>query len=297
MRGAYVLVGNEIKDYETGGFLRIDDLGFTRGIAVCTAIESKGGIFFNPEKHKERLKLSAAMARIPLRNAVGWRHLFGNLARLDTRCRLKESLIYVYITRGRGYRNWKPYGRPQIYAFVLSGNRRTAPMKVFATNAHHRNTPAIKTTNYLSGHVAWTDLGEPDDVLYVDSATNEVLESATKNIFVVRRDSQLQTPPAQGKILNGVTRQIILSIAREEKGFKELAGQPIFPCVEETSINFNEMIADAKRGLVTGVVLASTTTVAPVQSINGVQIQISQKTKDFCEQFLRYREAYYAKYR
>ena len=119
----------------------------------------------------------------------------------------------------------------------------------------------------------------------------------TKNIFVVRRDAQLQTPPIHGKILNGITHQIFLGIAREDKEYRELSGPPVFPCVEEASIKFGDLMKDALGGEVTGVVLASTTTVAPVGSINGIKMPISRKTKDFCEQFLRYREAYYVKYK
>ena len=296
MLGHLALIGEDIKNFGEVG-VPLNDIGFTRGVAVCTAIEAYKGLLFHEEKHKKRLVESAGAARIPTDKARGFKKLFQNLSRLAVKNRFRESVTYVYVTGGPGSGGLKPRGRPNIYAFTVKEIRKNKPMAVATTHNYWRNLPGIKSAFYLPGYIALTDAGWPDDVIYIDHATNEVLESVTKNIFVVRRDAQLQTPPVHGKILNGITHQIFLGIAREEKEYRELSGPPVFPCVEETSVKFNDLIKDALSGEVTGVVLASTTTVAPVGSINGVKMPISQKTKNFCEQFLGYREAYYAKYK
>lgn len=295
--GDYVLVGNEVKDFENHGFVRMNDLGLTRAVAICTAIEAYRGVLFHPEKHKKRLLESAEAARIPIEKAVGFKSLFQNLSRLAVKCRHRELIIFVYATGGLGTGGLKPKGRPSLFAFAVKEKRRIQPMAVTTTRNHWRSLPGAKTTNYLPGYIASVDAGWPDDVFYIDYATNEILESTTRNILIVYKDACLHTPPTHGKILNGITRQIFLGLMRGDKEFRWLVVPSVFSYIEERQIKFDQFVRDVKDGTVTGVVAASTTTAVPVRSVDGLEIPISQKTKDLCAQFLKYREEYYAKHK
>ncbi len=76
-----------------------------------------------------------------------------------------------------------------------------------------------------------------DQVLWTDSKTHEFIEeSGTMNaMFII--DGTLITPALTGSILDGVTRDSILSIARE-KGMK----------VEERPVRYKEIVAALKSG-------------------------------------------------
>lgn len=97
-----------------------------------------------------------------------------------------------------------------------------------------------------------------DQVLWTDSKNNEFIEeSGTMNVMFVI-DGTLITPPLSGTILDGVTRDSLLTLARE-KGIN----------VEERPISYKELAAafeDGKRVEAFGAGTAAV--VAPIEIIN-----------------------------
>ena len=82
-----------------------------------------------------------------------------------------------------------------------------------------------------------------DDVLYLDArALTYVTETSGANLFVVNRAGQLITPPLDDQILAGVTRDSVLTIAREELGLD----------VQERPISIDEVLAEASEAFCTG---------------------------------------------
>jgi branched-chain amino acid aminotransferase len=82
-----------------------------------------------------------------------------------------------------------------------------------------------------------------DDVLYLDARSlTYVTETSGANFFVVNRAGQLITPPLDDQILAGVTRDSVLSIAREELGLD----------VQERPIRIDEVLAEASEAFCTG---------------------------------------------
>jgi branched-chain amino acid aminotransferase len=56
-----------------------------------------------------------------------------------------------------------------------------------------------------------------DEALYLDSQTHgNIEESASSNVFAVLKDGRLVTPALTSTILPGITRESLLSIARED---------------------------------------------------------------------------------
>ena len=99
--------------------------------------------------------------------------------------------------------------------------------------------------NYAGGvHVAGpARLQGFDDVLYLDArALTYVTETSGANLFVVDRAGRLMTPPLDDQILAGVTRDAVLTIAREELGLR----------VEERPIAIDEALAEAREAFCTG---------------------------------------------
>jgi branched-chain amino acid aminotransferase len=69
-----------------------------------------------------------------------------------------------------------------------------------------------------------------------------VTETSGANFFVVNRGGQLITPPLDDQILAGVTRDSVLTIAREELGLDVL----------ERPIRIDEVLADGREAFCTG---------------------------------------------
>ena len=82
-----------------------------------------------------------------------------------------------------------------------------------------------------------------DDVLYLDARTlTNVTETSGANFFVVNRAGQLITPPLDDQILAGVTRDSVLTIARDELRLD----------VQERPISIDEVLAEAGEAFCTG---------------------------------------------
>jgi branched-chain amino acid aminotransferase len=82
-----------------------------------------------------------------------------------------------------------------------------------------------------------------DDILYLDARELKyVTETSGANLFVVNRAGQLITPPLDDQILAGVTRDSVLTIARDELGLD----------VEERPISIDEVLTEAREAFCTG---------------------------------------------
>ena len=82
-----------------------------------------------------------------------------------------------------------------------------------------------------------------DDVLYLDARTlTYVTETSGANLFVVDRAGRLVTPPLDDQILAGVTRDSVMTVAREDLGLQ----------VDERPISIEEVLSDAREAFCTG---------------------------------------------
>ncbi len=107
--------------------------------------------------------------------------------------------------------------------------------------------------NYASGLAAQIEASENgcDQVCFVDAVEKKWIEElGGMNLYFVRADGRLQTPPTSGTILEGVTRASILEIG------KEMGLQP-----EESSISIDEWRADVASGAIREVFACGTAAV------------------------------------
>ena len=82
-----------------------------------------------------------------------------------------------------------------------------------------------------------------DDVLYLDArALTYVTETSGANFFIVTRGGQFVTPPLDDQILAGITRDSVLTVAREELGLD----------VQERPVGIDEVLGDAREAFCTG---------------------------------------------
>ena len=122
---------------------------------------------------------------------------------------VKPSSEYIYMVIASSAGGYFKSGAPAVSLWVSQDYSRAAP----------GGTGAAKCGgNYASSLVAQAEAIKQghDQVVFLDAAENRWIEElGGMNIFFVFEDGSLQTPPLSGTILPGITRNSLLTLARE----------------------------------------------------------------------------------
>lgn len=176
----------------------LDDPAFTGGMAVFETLRTYGRVPFRLDVHLDRLAASAQWCGIPCDRA----RLAAEIGALVLPW---EAKINLFLSAG---------GRRVVRAEMLDRARVGAEVRV----ASREWTPSpwlpgrVKHTSRAAWVLAAQQAGV-DEVLWVDR-DGFWTEANRSNLFVVR-DGAWWTPPDDGRILQGVTRDVFLEVARE----------------------------------------------------------------------------------
>ncbi|MFT4890827.1 MAG: branched-chain amino acid aminotransferase [Halobacteriales archaeon] len=205
----------------------VRDRGFAYGDAAFETLRAYGGSVFEWDAHADRLRRTC--------DAIGLDH---GLSDDDLRDRVLETLAandlddaYVRLSITRGVQPGKLSPDPEVDPTVVvivselprggveGADVWEAPATVETVPTRRVPDAAIpagaKTHNYLNGILARLDLHDADEALVRD-VEGYVAEGATSNVFLVREDG-LHTPTTDGPVLPGITREVVLDLAREEE--------------------------------------------------------------------------------
>ena len=202
------------------------DHGLLYGDGVFEGIRAYGGRIFQLDAHMERLFNSAkAIAlKIPL-SQEELKEAIRNT--LDTNG-LKDAYIRVVVTRGVGTLGLDPNKCSGGSVIIITDTITLYPDELYkkgleiVTVATMRNHPAalsprIKSLNYLNNILAKIEAINAGCLealmLNVDGL---VAECTGDNIFIVR-NGVLFTPPETAGILKGITRGVVMDLARKEE--------------------------------------------------------------------------------
>ncbi len=201
----------------------IFDRGLLYGDGIFETIRVYDGRLFQFDEHLRRLKQSARAIGLSLPRQVATLHR--QMEELLTANRLRHALLRLTITRGIGPPGLDPPARvrPTLFIFArpFSGypiaRYRAGITAVIATirRAPPSATPThAKSLNYLANILAKRDATErgADDALLLNS-TGDLCEGTTSNLFFVTSGA-LYTPAATTGLLEGITRRIVLTLAR-----------------------------------------------------------------------------------
>jgi branched-chain amino acid aminotransferase len=199
------------------------DHGLLYGDGVFEGIRSYNGNVFRLEAHVRRLFDSARGIRleIPMTPAAVGDAIKATLAANS----LKDSYIRVVVTRGEGTLGLDPNRCPKPNVFIITDKIALYPEELYrngldiitaATMRNHPNAvnPRLKSLNYLNNILAKIEAinaGTLEAVML--NHLGYVAECTGDNIFIVR-EGRLFTPPIAAGILEGITRDEILDIAR-----------------------------------------------------------------------------------
>ncbi len=85
-----------------------------------------------------------------------------------------------------------------------------------ATFPHLRICPDIKLLHYIGAimaHQTVVPIASAEEVLFVDPCDRQtILEGSTFTVFFVNSDGDVLTPPLDGRILDSITRKVVLEI-------------------------------------------------------------------------------------
>jgi len=200
----------------------VDDRGFVFGDGVYEVWRAVGGSLFESERHVARLHRGLDELRIPRPDVATPDRLHDMARRLfaDSDLLHGDATFYVEITRGVAPRTHHfPKGAvsPTVYATV---NRLTTPEDVRERGAECITVPDvrwlrcdIKSVQLLPNVLAKQAAEERHAIEAIMVRDGVVTEGSHTNVVGVL-DGVLRTHQANHLILRGVTRDVVLEIAR-----------------------------------------------------------------------------------
>jgi len=210
----------------------VQDRGFKYGDAAFETLRAYGGDVFGWEAHADRLANTCELLEIA--HGLSHANLHERILETLTANGLDDAYVRLSISRGvqPGKLDPQPAVDPTVVIIVkplprggVGGESVWAGPATLET-VKTRRIPdnavpaAAKTHNYLNGILARLALqrgasGDPADEALLLDTDGYLAEGATSNLFFVA-DGVVHTPTTDQSILPGVTRSIVLDLAREE---------------------------------------------------------------------------------
>jgi branched-chain amino acid aminotransferase len=201
------------------------DRGFLYGDSVYEVVRTYGGRPFEVQRHLERMERSASRIGLSLPERA---QIEAELARTLQAAGNAESYARIVITRGEGRFGLQPHFAEGLHRLIVL----VRPLEPPAAEQYERGLqmavarirrnppqaldPALKTGNYLNSVLALREshAAGADDALLLD-LRGQVTEASTSNVFFVQ-DGVVVTPPLGLGMLEGVTRGLVIEVARGE---------------------------------------------------------------------------------
>ena len=217
-----IFINGKLYDKENAK-ISVHDHGLLYGDGVFEGIRSYGGRVFKLTEHIDRLweSAKAIWLEIPISKAQMAKAIEDTLKANG----IDDGYIRVIITRGCGTLGLDPNECSDPQVIVITDRIALYPPELYekgleiVTVSTVRNHPAalsprIKSLNYLNNILAKIEGLQAGciEALMLNNK-GEVAECTGDNIFLVRK-GKLLTPPNEAGILEGVTRDTVMELAR-----------------------------------------------------------------------------------
>lgn len=223
------------------------DRGFLFGDGVYEVLAHVDGVTRARQLHQARLAQS--LARIQLESAVSIDAIFADVDRLLAASALTSAKIYLQVTRGaaseRDHR-FPAQITPTIFVMATAWLPTVlGPQAMIIAPDIRWQWNAIKSTSLLANVLIQqqaSEAGAVDALLHRDGW---LTEASTSNAFVFQ-DGALLTPPLSDRLLPGITRHLVLELARKH-GLTVLETEIAIDQLPQADL---VMITSSTRGLV-----------------------------------------------
>jgi D-alanine transaminase len=238
----------------------IEDRGYQFGDGIYEVIRVYNGRMFTADQHLSRLMSSAKQIFLQIPYTVD--ELKSMLEELIEKNQLNEGSVYLQLTRGAAPRTHAFPDASILPVFVAYTKKLERPFKarkngvkaIFVEDIRWLRCN-IKSLNLLGNILAKQKAVLAGCYEAVQHRGETVTEGASSNIFIVK-NGVVRTHPANNLILNGITRQVIISLC-QANGI-EVAEEPF---TKQELVQADEVF------------LTSTTSeVLPIVEVNGQQV-------------------------
>jgi len=205
--------------------ISVFDHGFLYGDGVFEGIRAYEGKVFKLREHLARLFDSAKA--ISLRIPISREELQGKVLETLRKNKLKDAYIRLVVSRGEGDLGLDPRKCPHSQVIIIADRISIYPEEFYEKGLEvvvaytKRNIPLaldvkIKSLNYLNNILAKLEAnlrGVPEAIML--NQDGYVTECTGDNIFIVKK-RELITPPGWMEILRGITRDVVIDLAKME---------------------------------------------------------------------------------
>jgi branched-chain amino acid aminotransferase len=205
--------------------ISVFDHGLLYGDGVFEGIRVYSGKVFEHQAHIDRLYDSARGIR--LRIAMSKKKMMEAVEKTVKANHLKNGYVRLVVTRGVGSLGLNPFECRQASIFIIADKIQLyreelyeKGLKIISSSMVRNHPlaipPRVKSLNYLNNILAKIealDRDVPEAIMY--NHMGYVAEATGDNVFVVR-DGIIYTPPTQAGSLEGVTRGVVIKLARKE---------------------------------------------------------------------------------
>ncbi|MDQ7095915.1 branched-chain-amino-acid transaminase [Desulfosporosinus sp. PR] len=202
----------------------IFDHGFLYGDGIFEGIRAYHGRVFKLEEHLKRLYDSAKS--IALSIGITKDQMQEIVLETLRRNNLSNAYIRLIVSRGKGDLGLDPHKCPQAAIYCIADQikifeplmyERGLQVKTAATRRNNPDSlnPRIKSLNYLNNILAKIEANQAGVVEGIMlTQDGYVAEGTSDNIFIYR-NGVLLTPPLSAGVLEGITRNSVLDLARD----------------------------------------------------------------------------------
>jgi branched-chain amino acid aminotransferase len=220
-----IWLDNKLVD-EADAKISVFDHGLLYGDGVFEGIRVYNSRVFELQAHIKRLYESAKAIRLEI--PMGKSELISAVEKTVEANGVIDGYIRLVVTRGVGTLGLNPFVCENSRLFIIADNIQLYPeelyekgMKVISATTIRNHplalSPQIKSMNYLNNILAKIealDNDVPEAIMY--NHEGYVAEATGDNVFIVR-NGVIYTPPVETGSLEGITRDVVIRLAKKEK--------------------------------------------------------------------------------
>lgn len=241
--GRKIWIEDKLVD-EQDAKVSVFDHGLLYGDGVFEGIRVYSGKIFEFEAHIRRLYESAKAIRLEISMEADT--LIAATKQTVEANKITDGYIRLLVTRGVGDLGLNPFLCKKSCVIIIADSIQLYREELYekglnvisaATIRNHPMTvpPQVKSLNYLNNILAKIeaiDRGVSEAIMY--NHEGYVAEASGDSVFVIR-DGVISTPPVSSGSLDGITRAVVMKLAKEENipvAEKNLTRFDLYTCNE-----------------------------------------------------------------